>query len=174
LLTWAILATLGVIGLVWKILFSDGGSAIFVCASKKMQHAMVRLCSRNGVHPKFRIDSEGQILRAFMSNGWIFNHVLNPMLLERMGNPKAAFALVVNDPVREAKCDAKNLAEEGFHDVKILMDIDPGVPFGKLVGLRFSEGTDRFCIIYRRHFLFMGEEFGKNPPAWKWEEVSKD
>lgn len=171
LTVWAVLMTARVI---YLQVFADPGSAIFVCQSRNLQLAMVRLAESNGIKAKFRIDTPGAIQRALMSNGWIFNHVIDPTLLERMGNPKAAFAFVVSDVRLSAIHCIELLRKNGMSDVILLTNIDPGVPEGKLLGVRFREGQDRFCIIFRRHFLRMGEKFGQKPPAWDWQEVDQE
>jgi len=164
LILWAVAATAL---FVREKFFVDRGSAIFVCTSRVMQLAMVRLCEHFGIKPMFKLDTPGIIQRAFLSNGWIFNHVLDPGLLARMGNPRAAFALVVDDPGISAGSAMALLRAQGMHDVTLMDNIDPGVPSGSLYGVKFGEGEDRFCIIFRRHFMKMG---GK-PPVWNWKEI---
>jgi len=164
LLIWALVAT----GLfIREKVFVDRGSAIFVCPSVKFLNIMVRLLERNGIMPKFRIDIPGKITRAFMSNGWIFNCPHDKEILERMGNPKAAFAIMVKDPFARAKRDRDWLSACGMKDVEILFDIDPGVDRDKLIAVRFNEGLGRFCIVYRMHFMDMSEQ---KPPDWHYDE----
>jgi len=165
---WAIVVSAA---LAYQLKFKDRGSAIFVCPSRSMQLAMVRLCEDNGVKPLFPLDARGVIQRAFMANGWIFNHVLDARLLERMGNPRAAFALVVKSPLTSAGQAMALLRQQGLHDIELLTDIDPGIPSHKLVGVKFREGEARFCIIFRLHFMKMGD--GGMPPAWDWAKIER-
>lgn len=169
---WAVVATLVALLLFLRGKFADKGSAIFVCPSRQVLLAMVALCDRCGIKPRFRIDSPGKIERAMMSNGWIFNNVIDPAIQQRMGNPMAAFAVATwsGDPEDMAYKAADFLEGCGLQGVRILRDVDPGVPRGKMCAVLFSEGHERFCVIFRKHFLKMGPQFGQKPPAWTWDK----
>ena len=134
----------------------DGGSRIFAAASPDAKAAIVDVLARNGLHERFRVDTDS-VLRSILFDGTIINWSA-PGVTRRLQGATSAIGLVADDPVARAEEAAAVLRSHGF-SADVVQDVEPGMP----VVFVLTDAMPGTALNFRRHVIHMPRP--AKPPA---------
>lgn len=136
----------------------DTGNGIFLVGDGAWTD-VIRALEPFGVHPIGDLSTE-RIRRVIMSNGTMIDATVDPILAEYVEGVGGGFALVVDDPVAQAKNFSARLTVAGYPS-NCIANPDPELPLGALAVVR-SRAFPYGFVVFRRHALQMGQR----PKPW--------
>ncbi len=155
-LVWAVVATFA--RLIRKKLpiplpFPDQGFRIFVTTDQRAMNATAIGLGVHGLVPKFRLNS-ASVKRVIFDDGMTILNVVDPYLLEKMGDPGAAIAHVVHDPYGSALELVSYLRARGYTaELAQLPEVESNQEAMYYVK---SDAFHHWVVIFRLHMIKMG------------------